>query len=248
MLKRKALLIGCSNVPPELPGVIEDLKRYKNFLASNNGGAWNTNEIITSLNDDNDNILNKFKLLNNADFVFMLIAGHGEHRIFNNDEYDSRSGTYYYHNKNRITEPILVGLLFPRVKRSLIIVDVCRKKEYFEDLKKSVREGFFSSMESGDVLSREAYRSIYDDTIANCPEARIVAYSCSQNQEAGDNGNGGIFSRALLNSYKPDGSGRIVNIKQAFDYTQKYVNDNNYPQMPLLEGGRGRVFFPFALT
>jgi hypothetical protein len=242
---RKAILIGSSEVLPELPGVEKDIERYYDFLISNNGGAWEGNEILVSLNEGISEISRKLDGFTNVDFAFVLIAGHGEFRIYNNDPNDSRSGTYYY-----ITEAdqIIVKKLFPRVLRSVIIVDVCREYVHIKDIKKSLRDSFFSSKESARLLSREHYRALYDKQIMTCSEARMVLYSCRPDQEAGDDGDGGVFSKALLTSYKDDGLGRTLSIKDAFDYTKTYVSENHYPQVPVMLGGRGRMFFPFAIS
>lgn len=244
-INRKALLIGSSNVSPPLPGVEEDLKRYCYFLYSNNGGAWEKNEIIISLNESRTEILNKVRYINNSDFAFILIAGHGEYRLYNNNAYDEKSGTYYYITD---TDAIHIKYLFPRVIKSIIITDVCRVKVYIDSLKKSLNERLFSRMDDGQLLDRSDYRRIYDNQIINSPQARMVLFSCGADQEAGDNGEGGVFSRALLNSYNVDNCGNVVSIKEAFDYAKNYVYENNYPQLPEMDSGRGRIFFPFAIT
>jgi len=244
-LIRKAILIGCSNVPPELPGVEEDIQRYFNFLISNNGGAWETGEITISLNNNETELYRKFKPMEDADFAFVLIAGHGEHRIYNHDPNHYKTGTYYCSSDENV---ILVKNLFPRVLRSVVLVDVCREYKYYKEMKKSISTKLFSMTESAPLLERKDYRAMYDNHILNCPEARVVLYSCSPNQEAADNGDGGAFSKSLLRSVKYDGRGSVITIKNAFDYAKQYVYENHYPQLPIMEAGRGRSFFPFALT
>jgi len=245
-ITRKAILIGSSEVSPELPGVESDMKRYYDFLISNNGGAWEEDEILVSLNEKKQYIFQKLNSLTDIDFAFILIAGHGEFQIYNNDFNDSRTGTYYYITE---TDIILLNRLFPQVLRSLIIVDVCRENIYINEQKSQKDSRIFNlSGKNINRLHREDYRALYDEQIRKCPQARTILYSCKPDQTAGDNGDGGFFSKALLKSYRNDGLGDIISCKEAFDYAKTYVYENHYPQLPIMYGGRGRIFFPFALS
>jgi len=244
-LKRKALLIGNSKVTPPLPGVEKDLLRYENFLITNYGGAWNNSEIIVSLNDDYSTLLTKKNNLNGADYSFVLIAGHGRHE--KNQTFSGiKEETCLWINEN---DTIPVSDLFPTVRRCTILVDVCRnivhimkafsKAEFYTEAIKR-RDGLY--------LTREEYRNKYDRTIINCPENRIIMYSCNIDQTAGDDGDGGVFSNNMLNTVKCDNRGSVIDILTAFNFAKIKTLQDHYPQNPQINYGRTREFFPFGLT
>jgi hypothetical protein len=241
-IRRKALLIGNSQVTPNLPGVEKDLRRYTSFLISNQGGAWEQDEITISLNEDHSTISYKCDLLRDADYSFVLIAGHGRHEITSNGDEE----TCIWIDEDT-TVP--VKKYFPRVAKGTILVDVCRNIVYlmekawgYDTLIKSL------SREDGILLTRAEYRARFDQHVINCPENRIVMFSCGMNQSAGDNGDGGIFSNNMLRAISKDNRGDIIDMYSAFSFARDKTLEDNYPQQPVLHAGRTRDFFPFGLT
>lgn len=240
MLRRKALLIGNSVVPPALPGVIKDLEKYKRFLISNNGGAWEENEILISLNEGYNEILQKVRNVSFVDFSFVLIAGHGEHRIINNH---SAGETHFWISNN---QAIPVSYCFPTTTKSLVLIDVCREIVKVNKAVMDYAEShqMFKSM----GMSREEYRKKYDDAIISNPDGRITLFSCDLNQTAGDNGDGGVFSNNLLHSVSNNRQGNVITIDVAFNFAREKTHKENFPQSPVMDAGRRRHFYPFGLT
>lgn len=238
---RRALLIGNSNVTPKLPGVEADLRRYKSFLLSNNGGAWEDDEIQVSLNDSHSEIIRRKRLLNGSDYSFVLIAGHGRHEISS----DKNQETCIWITED---QTVPVKEYFPMVNKSTIIVDVCRNVVKLN--KSLVESALFKSFSRTDTayLSRKQYRERYDDQINKCGEIRVIMFSCDVNQEAGDDGNGGIFSINMLNSVPKNNLGHVIDVVQSFNDAHKHTNADNFPQNPVISAGRGRDFFPFGLS
>ncbi|MDI7211850.1 caspase [Leptospira santarosai] len=240
MLKRKALLLGNSIVPPSLAGVKKDIVKYKDFLSSNNGGAWENSEILISLNEDFNTILQKVREISFADFSFVLIAGHGEHRITNNNQ---RGETHLWISNS---DAIPVSYCYPTTTKSLIIIDVCREVVRVNKVVLDYSESFPFSKSMG--ISREEYRKRYENSIISNPEGRITLFSCDLNQAAGDNGDGGVFSNNLLYSVSNDRQGNVISVDKAFDFAKEKTLKENFPQSPTIDAGRRKHFYPFGLT
>ena len=79
-MKIKALLIGAEGSGDSyLPGVKQDINSFKNYLMSEDGGAWKDNEI--SILNSPSKLLLSLSLINitaeNNDFILIYFAGHG---------------------------------------------------------------------------------------------------------------------------------------------------------------------------
>ncbi|PKD39515.1 hypothetical protein CWO84_15025 [Methylomonas sp. Kb3] len=242
-IKRQAILIGAPSVKPELPGVIKDINDFKSFLLSDKGGVWKPTEITTLIDQSPFVVKAHIRLAQSADYVFILCAGHGEHRVGRNlDE------TVMYLNEK---DTISINEVNPQTRRHLVIVDTCR---VLVEVKKLAMEARAEAALTLDFAETHVdYRQVFDDAILNTSEGRIVAYSCDINQAAGDDGSGGVFTQALLssaNTFKPIGYSKydIVNISQAFDVAKELTYKKNAPQSPVFNAGRRRDYFPFCIA
>lgn len=241
-ITRKAILIGAPSVKPELPGVRVDLDHIKSFLTSNKGGAWKESEITTLVDPFPAVVKAHLKLAEDSDYVFVTCSGHGEHRVGKGID-----DTVMYLNES---DAISINEVNPKNKRHLVIVDVCRNiVEIKRDQAFAVAKATMESMSESHIN----YRKIFDDAIMATSEGRIVAYSCDLNQAAGDDGNGGVFTQALLAAtlkHKPSGSQAygVLDIKAAFDTASEDTYRKNAPQKPVFNAGRRREFFPFAIV
>lgn len=119
MITRKAILIAGGNDPRI--GANEDVHRFRIFLRSKIGGAWNDDgqEIEWFINPTNQQLVAPLMDAADADYAFVLFSGHGNHPPYS-------------------TNPLLTKLaladgemrardLNPRNGKSLIIIDACRK-------------------------------------------------------------------------------------------------------------------------
>lgn len=233
----KAILIGVSNVKPALPGVEIDLVAYKNYLKSNYGGAWEDYEIITLLNKNKAQLKAEISKHTDADFLFMLVAGHGEFRTSVEDTVLCTTDTEYISMKE-----LVVGC-----KRQLMIIDVCRN--VIDDRAINLAEASLSmekrAFDSAVDTIRPQYRKKYIELLSKTSEGVLQYYSCGKNQSAGDKGDGGVYSQNMLNIARA--FQRTCNINEAHDGIKSVVNAVNPPQLPTENIGRRRDFPPFAV-
>ena len=245
LVTRKAILIGAPSVKPELPGVVKDINDIKDFLLSNKGGAWRNDEIVILVDKPLAYINYIISLEKNTDYVFITCSGHGEHRV--GAQY-GLGDTVMYLNEN---DTIAIDSVNPKNKRHLVVVDVCRT---FVRVKNALESFSESARVTLDYAQQTInYRKVFDDAVMLTTEGRIVTYSCEINQAAGDDGNGGVFTQALLDSVGKFRKNNnylygIVNIGDAFEVAKSETYRKNSPQSPVLNAGRRRDFFPFAIV
>jgi len=241
-ISRKAILIGAPSVNPALPGVKIDINDIRKFLLSDRGGAWRPDEIVTLLDKSSSDVYRQLEMVRNVDYVFITCSGHGEHvRGQGIDE-----TLMYLGEKDKIS----INSINPRNKRHLVIADVCRVLVPL--LKDEMREMMKASVFARVIKAQIDYRKVFDDAVMLNPEGRIVAYSCSIDQAAGDDGTGGVFTQELLiapsNFTHSNSSGYgIVRIDQAFERAKNITYKKNAPQTPVLNAGRRMQFYPFAI-
>jgi hypothetical protein len=247
-MTRKAILIGTSNVWPPLPGVDIDLRDIKNFLLSTTGGAWEDSEIITLRNSNRTSILAIIALCEEIDYVLITCSGHGDHYSWNGG-----SDTALLLSEK---EKIFTAELNTKNPRQLVVMDVCRK---IEELPLS--EGLLGAANAVFIkraLSREYARTLFNKSLDRTTEGRIVMYSCSINQTAADDGTGGLFTQSLIKSaFQSKGTpvsfydgyeGNILYANEAFEFAKARTLEFNPPQTAILNAGRRRDSYPFAIV
>ena len=197
-LKRRALLIGYSgwDLPDKhkLDGVSYDLKNYRNFLMSNEGGAWNYDEITMIEDKKLSNIRTKLNLIKaqHNDMVFVVFSGHGDY-----DDIENSCRTLQISQHDYISEKELINL----GKREILILDSCSGKRSTEidetfELKDSI------VLESVQKTIRNKYRKRYEELYINCPERNFKFYAAEVGKSAHDTDFGGLYSRCLLDTLK----------------------------------------------
>lgn len=238
MLSRKAILIGAPSVEQYLPGVIQDIKDMKAFLLSPTGGAWREDEIVTLVDQSKGTVTKHLNSCAEIDYAFILCAGHGEHQVLG-----TNGSTVIYLTEE---DTLSIDSINSRAKRQLVIADVCRHERKIA-IPESLLKAAMESYSAEDIFD---YRAAFDFAVMNCSEGRIVAYSCSVNQSAGEDEKGGAFTQALLaspNNFLPNGSHGIVNVKQAFDWAYRQLTNNSSSQTPVFNAGRRLDYYPFAV-
>lgn len=180
-MKRKALLIGNSN---GLSGIQIDLERFESFLHSNEGGAWNLDEIIVLPNASKKELFSSIDdiIRLKVDYCIVYFSGHGafERQTF----LELADGSVINENE-----------LFNLSDRQLTIFDCCRsviKREIFESVNAS-----FESLEVIDS-DREYYRKKYNERILKATKQQAILYSCEIGEVSYDTGNGSVYTNALL--------------------------------------------------
>lgn len=241
-IKRKAILIGAPNVTPRLPGVIIDVNHIKNFLMSNTGGAWQEDEITILMDPTKQEVTGQLILAQSADYVFISCSGHGEHQVGK-----GLADTAIYLNED---ETMPIGQINPKNKRHLVVVDVCRNVVEISEHKSEALLKSSFCLESAKNID---FRDIFNSAVMACSEGRIVAYSCDVNQSAGDDGKGGVFTQELLKTPSAFNNTNyplcnVINIYDSFNVAKEITYARNAPQSPVIDAGRRRDFFPFALV
>ena len=181
-MKRKALLIGNTH---GLPGVKIDLKKFKNYLASEIGGAWLASEIETIQNPSKSSLLNKIEItkLQQCDYVVVLFSGHGGH------------ARHTILEINQAGETIEDSQLHGISPRQLTIHDCCRS--ILEPITES------AALDSVEFAARNQYSNVrqrYNSRIMQAIPQQAKLYSCSIGQVANETNDGGIYTSNLLAS------------------------------------------------
>jgi hypothetical protein len=224
-----AVLIGNSVVKPALPGVEKDLARVKSYLLHKIGGAFETNEIEISLNEDKQTIVKRLQKYARHDYVFTLIAGHGEIRTSIND-------TVLWIGENTI---IPVNELVIGCQRQVIFTDVCRK--IVDDRKKVLAhaDSLLEEVNFSESIGRRAYRDKFERLIRNTTTGVIKFYSCGPNQSAGDDGSGGVYTNTLLDI--AESSSQTRDVYDVHMSSKQIVKAKNPPQLPEENIGRRNI-------
>jgi Caspase domain len=242
-MKRIAILIGTSvSQYGALGGVEPDLTRYAAFLKSPYGGAWTDGEIIPLLNPSQRTVQLTMAAYKDVGYSFITFSGHGEHDM---DQGTSVAVTNDY-------EPS-VSELRTGAPRQLLIVDVCRTLTV--SLKDDTRLEGIEKVASFAPTYAQSCRNLYDKCISGAEEGRSILYSCSINQSAGESTQGGYFSSALVRQAigwaqaagRPQAATMPLDVPGAFEPTRQFVSTNHFPQRPVMENGRRRFSFPFAV-
>lgn len=239
-MTRQAILIGAANVKPILPGVNQDLIDIKKYLKSDAGGAWNEDEIIILKDESLEIVKRTIAAAKYKDYVFITCSGHGEHRLSSLTD-----NTVMYLNEK---DTIQINEINPQNKRHLVIVDVCRTLVREVNRQTALYESGMNHFINKSYID---YRKVFENAVMQTTEGRIVVYSCDINQTAGDDGKGGVFTQELLkshNNFRPNGNSyAIVNIEQAFIVAKQKTYEKNAPQTAVINAGRRRDYFPFAI-
>lgn len=174
-MKRKAILLGYSGMEDDNPeyhltAVENDLKAVRRFLMSPKGGLWDSNEII-SLLDDKIIALEKELVLtkNQYDFVLIVYSGHGYYLGC------QRLGTSiegYELNENKFAN------LAPR---QISIFDACaggNEEIILESVNESIRKYTINPER------RKKIRTKYENQIMRCPKQEIRFYAAQPGEQA----------------------------------------------------------------
>lgn len=230
---RKAILIGCPGSGNSyLHGVAEDLINMKNFLQSDKGGRWYSDEIIT-LNNPSFERLFQVVHSTNTDYNFIYFSGHG----FTSQNWKRMLAL----RDNNIEDLFLIN----DSPRQLIVIDACRNY---------VAPGISGIPDLGEQWEHfdgpyEA-RIMFDRYISNSPYGKTIVHATQTGHYSYDSSTGGYFTKALLNlttrvkseSYKPIFINKVVNVLPQVLQRQ---GNNQVPEIAYTEG---QLIVPFAIA
>lgn len=270
MLKRRAIVIECSEIPNEnkIPGAKKDLFNWCKFLISDLGGAWKLEEI--DLLDSSSGIQDIENAVKNceSEYLFIAFSGHGYRKngvdricLYNED----------------MSVAYLKQIVCNASSRATLVLDCCRGGDDaivdVSELRTSrgpvrriqgdarpdivpCRTGIpimesFSSNEG----SLNQYARIWLNAMNKMPEGLVTMWACSKGEAAGEysspNTNaGGYFTTALINAAMVWNRnmqkiwGKIYMTDKAFaDAVKQMYNTQQNPQYE-----PNNLTFPFAVS
>jgi hypothetical protein len=239
-MKRRALLIGSPGIPGT-KGYLrdmtkKDLNKIKNYLISNNGGAWYKEEILMLDTNNIKDVKKHIKSVRseNNDFVFCAFSGHGW--------YDGNKSTRVF----EIGEDSLYENEFRQLStKQLMVSDSCAEV-YKETL--STESMQFESSYVIDSADNKNYRTIYNNKIIECKPQEINLYSSSVDElSQTDDDLGGYFIHYLLNV---GASNQIKNLDaiDTFELAKEKMKNDRRNQTPSNSFPKSaRNFLPFSL-
>lgn len=193
-MKRCLIIIGNQGIPSKgnfLPGVSRDVNNYLSFFKSDNGGAWENNEIIPKVYDWTPLALRTAidrRKVERLDYAVIVFAGHG-YALKNGD-------TYFELSDGNDVSLSTIKSWFPNQK-VLMIADSC--------------QSFVNLYREGGILSealaqrpfsqhRDYLRNLYNSRIESVPTGAFTfASAVSPGESANDTSKGGLYSYNLLN-------------------------------------------------
>jgi uncharacterized protein YaaQ len=237
-MRRKAIIIGAPGQPltdDYLKGVESDIEDYYNYLLSAAGGDWYETELLMYRNASAKSIKNSIATTD-ADYTITIFAGHGGYFKTGNKELN-----LFLNDSEILTITDLVN----KAEKQLIIIDACRtviKTKISEPL--VIEEKFYN-------FTGSETRHHYEQHIASCEKGISVLLSCSLDEAAGEDKNGGFFSQSLIKSginfNAQLTSKHVLDIKSAFNWAKENLKEYPTNQIPEYIGGRRIYHFPFAI-
>lgn len=237
---RRAIIIYCDDTASgELYGPPQDNINFRNFLQSNLGGKWSSNEILSLQNPTSKQVIKEKNLFfNNADYTFLIFSGHGFLNV------DDRNRQYV----ELMNESISISNLFSNSRRQSLIIDACRGfYSPTEEMLKSINESY--EYFTGDPFST---REIFDRAVLSADEGLTVLYATSKNQTALDTDNGAAYLLSLLCIAElwgeQDKQFNMLNLKKTHNYASNYISSHfDTIQIPTMNNEKRLRHYPFAV-
>jgi len=240
-MKRRALLIGYTGADSNedtLEGVLFDLEKYKNYLMSSRGGAWENDEIIV-LNAPTKSKLKIQLLLAKADgidMMFTVFSGHGD---FDDVEKGCRR---FLLNKDEI---VWEKELWNIAKKQILICDSCaglRSRNANESLLEEKRVSNIIKTSSNERLLA---RKKYDTWCYECENQLIRLYAAKAGTYAEDQ-DGGVYTNCLIDVLEH--SEKSISIMAAHDRAKPIVELRTNGQKPTKQCLKVMKFLPGAIV
>ena len=233
-VRRLAVLIGDPGSNDNyLRGVPVDLKNFRNFLLSPNGGRFFPNEIISlpkaNLSDVASIIQGVY-----VDYLFVYFSGHGY--------------TDPYSNKRMLClqdAHVEDEFLLNRSPRQLVIADACR------NYSGATISGIPEFGEEPDHFDGESeVRNLFNQSILHSPAGRIIIHGTQRGHYSSDSLSGGYFTRALLHvgtNMRAEESYSRSSIQNVLHYVPSVLEQKKNFQIPEITFQTGNLKVPFAI-
>jgi len=239
-MKRRALIIYMTDSPSgRLDGPEYDYKNIHEYLTSNLGGNWYSNEIIALENTTRRQLKETVSQMADSDYSFVVFSGHGEF------EQDKR--LQYI---ELLDDEVSIKELIVNSKRQTIIIDACRG--YFSMRERLLEKSMLFSMASESLYHEISTRELFDKKIEKTEEGLTVLYSASENQTALDTDLGAAYISSLLDVAKKweRSSNQMteLTIKDAHEKAIDYLHENFVTnQIPAMNKEKRLRYYPFAV-
>lgn len=237
MTRRQALIIGCHETKGEKPlaGAKADIDLYSRYLKSNVGGAWEDGEVAVLANPTRDQIRRKLGEFRGIDYFFFSFSGHGGH--------DPQKNTSYICCGDGL-ELAVNELFLLNCDKQQLVLDSCRT---VIPMQRVLEESVASALLAKSDFGREDARKLFDEYLGTCEAGREAMYACSVGQSAGDNPDGGVFSKAVIQAAE-ESNEKIAPMDRVFEATKsKLAQLREVGQTPTMTINRRRRYFPFAV-
>ena len=222
-MSRKLILItndgGRANY---LPGVVRDAQNYLDFFHLPEGGLWSDDEIKVYRNTCTHPVLSSYILqerMRGLQYVVIVFCGHG---------YSTERGMTFFELSPGHEASLLQIKEMVRETRCLMIADSCRVTVLDEGGRlPEIR--MFSDDRSPDDYRQRCFE-LYDQYFRGLVRGHFtIGMAASLGQSAGEDENGGYYSRMLLSTAKA-----LIVAKKA----TRNRNDNYDPhaKFPLVHG------------
>ena len=177
-MKRKALLI-CNN---DASGATHDIDKWRKFLLSGGGGAWENSEIERLVNPTLSYLYATLSRVSreNNDFVLVVFAGHGEWKRSTLLEINPQG--------DEISEAAFNNL----ATREIVCLDCCRGVSRLTESAVEAELRFFSANQ------RSSLRQTYDKRMMEAEPQQVNLYACKVGQCAYGDNDGGFYTNNLL--------------------------------------------------
>ena len=236
-MKKSVLIIkGHSKTDIELTNDRKVIQLYIDFFCSNAGGAFDFDTEINVLQEPEIEILQNLDVLNELDYLIVLLIGHGA----------NKDGTQIFQlQKETYIQP---GQIQFNCKKQLHILETCRDIIDFElDIKRINR--LIPKYAYGGIvkrpLTRKESREKFDNEITNSENGVLYLFAANIDESA----YGYLFLKLMIDisiyihEYYRE---RIVSTQRIFELTKKQVTElTEGKQNPIMNG---TVELPFVIT
>ena len=268
-MSRKAIIIEASNVRGEqvLPGAIQDVKNWRDFLTSNLGGAWDSTDII-SLSKPDISLVDELLTLHRDKYVLIAFSGHGfEHK---SSSWQSQGIPKVLLNDKE--KDIDIKKLHPKGTRGSLFVDACRaevisesvscdfstrgvtavslENNYYLHLRKTA-DSLAMSSTSQIATDPGRYKAYWLQKLQESNHGIVTMQSCSINEEAAEDPDaGGLYTTLLIHNAKQwwqqtYSTPLCYSTKDVHEAAKNQIQKRRPQQTP--EYSPSNVHFPFAV-
>lgn len=241
---RRALVVGVGQAKGEtvLPGTYKDQQSLSLYLRSITGGAWNDREVTVLSDPTRQQVVEKMRWVQEADFSFVSFSGHGYERQM--ELYPGLMTTMTQMvcsdgreiGKNEIT---------PKTHRSVVLLDCCRVFHTIEKRADSI--GGMLERRASHTISRGTARALFERAIGSAQRGPTVLYGCEFDGTASDLPS---FTQSLVATASQWGkqSFGVLHLGNAFNAAYKLHQRVSPGRRPMIDLGRGvHRPVPFAI-